>query len=185
MKKYARRDFLKTAAVGTAAIAVLPSLTGLAGVARADGEDDGKRQFSFVVLMQSGTSEHRILLNGGGFFGEGGVQGRGAFTHFRATGTTPPPIVGFGTWKAKRLVGFTEVGAFGSQQGGILDLIVELRASNGTKLRNVEMKVVCNLGPSGTSTGLDEQVRLSGGDLPLTFDTHLAGLTLFSTKSPD
>ena len=74
VKKYARRDFLKTAAVGTAAIAVLPSLTGLAGVARADGEDDGKRQFSFVVLMKSGTSEIRR----GQFPARTGCSGAGA-----------------------------------------------------------------------------------------------------------
>ena len=184
VKTYARRDFLKTAAVGTAAIAVLPSLTGLAGVAGADGDDNKTRQFSFVAQTRKGTSADRVLLDGGSFFNEEEARGEGGSTHFlEGTGTPAPPptIVAFGRWKVKKLVSFTPSATSGAHLGGILNFTVDLRTSTRLRIRGVAMKVVCRF-PAPISAD-SEGVTLSG---PVTFDNPIAGSqTLFSERRPD
>ncbi len=190
MRKYGRRDFLRTAAAGAAGIAVLPSLAGLARADEGDEDADGERQFSIAVATRAGDTADAIILDGGGSFDDEEVDAEGGFTHFQFMGSPPLPVVAHGSWKATRLVKFTQFGStYGSYMAGILDLLVDLHVANGLLIEGASMKVVSNLRQTaGIFTGVDPtgvrlSVPMSSGTL--NFDKPLLGGTLFSAKSED
>ncbi len=127
MKSFTRRGFLKTTAVGTAAIAVLPSF---AQSARAEG--DLANQFTFIAAAKAAGGMDVVLLDGGGFWGGGDVKGQGGFTHFSSF---PTSVIAFGRWKAKKFVGFTPAGSRGDHFGGSSDSAPTSRRPAESKLR--------------------------------------------------
>jgi hypothetical protein len=105
-----------------------------------------------------------MALNGDGKFGPKHVEGGGTFVLFNdAPDGTPKPILGFGRWKAKKFVSYTNVaGSYGPIIASILelevDLIIEFPAPEvvpGT------LRLVCNVDPAGLTTGEPEGFTLT------------------------
>lgn len=101
-----RREFLKRAGVGSAALVSLPAL---AGTAQATGAL--QRRYVAVAFSQGPTIasvSHRIAVNAAGFFiPEAGVvlpNGVGTFVHFDNARPVPKPIIAFGKWRPEAFV---------------------------------------------------------------------------------
>jgi hypothetical protein len=164
-----RRKFLRRVGTGTVALGSLPLLAGRAW-AQEDGEDKG---FHFLcVSLASAPATDRVLLLGDGTFDEAGnVEGGGKFDHWKMMGSAPLPIVSTGTWRARKFVSFALAGntapgdpegTHGPYQAGVLTLNADFYPIGQEKMKDVELEVVCNLGPAGASTtGLDEGVYLT------------------------
>src|SRR5712692_7203938 len=87
-----RRDLLKKAGMGSAALAAIPAIgNGLATVALADGAEG----FHFVCVSVASSTETEILaMQGDGRFNEKEADGGGRFVHFHGSTTIS------GSWKA-------------------------------------------------------------------------------------
>jgi len=133
---------------------------------------------------------HRIIMAGTGKIDDEDVEGGGSFTHFNAASPVPQTVLASGTWKAKSLVSFTLAGLWGSQfVAGILEMTVELVADFPSRaVLPATLRVVCNLGPPGISTGEPEGFKLTVPGAPFspfvqtTFPgtSFPFGLTLFT-----
>lgn len=177
-----REELLKKGGLASLALASLPAL---AHALETPALAAGQTNFSFVVVSAVGGSlvsgADAVILNGGGTFGPAQVHGAGSFTHFTVAAKTPFPIVAHGTWKAKRFVSFELIGTYGAHAAGLLTMLVHLVPAGGpagARAVEAEMKVVCNIGPAGLSTGLPEGVFLT---VPGATYAPAAGLTVFST----
>jgi hypothetical protein len=181
-----RREFLKYAGLGSAALAV-PGAA--AAPAWADHEDEsGATQFHFVVVSGVAGAPDRLLITGDGEFFGGRARGGGTFDHFRAAGTPPLPLVAAGTWEARKVLGFTPLGTHGDFEGGTLTLRATFRPDGGTEIRGVIVEVVCNLGPAGTTTGKPEGVTFTfPAPVSLVFAplNPTLGVTVFSTAGEE
>ncbi len=169
-----RRDVLKGAGVGSAALAMLP-LVGT-GKALASGE----RGFRFVATA-AGTGAvtgHVLVMNGDGEFDGEDADGGGGFVHFIPG--TPPTIVASGEWRAEEVTNFTAFpGIFGGVvQAGVLDLAIELRPLAGGSVP-ATLRVVCNVPVAGGSTGQAEGISVTAGGN--TFN-QAAGLTAITPE---
>lgn len=177
-----RRDFVRKAAVGSVAVAVSPSLVNaFAGSARAD-DDEGEhdRGWWFTAVSRVGETADLVVMTGCGGFSEDDIDGGGSFLHFKG-GTGPPAdIVATGTWRARRLLDFSEVGEWGQLISGVLDADIRLRPVRGSRVP-ATLKIVCNLAPANLQTGLPEGYFLTVGDA--TF-SPFAGNTLFTRRPP-
>jgi hypothetical protein len=151
-----RREFLKYAGLGSAALA-MPGVAAAPAWAHDDDEARGTR-FHFVVLSAVAGAPDRLLITGDGEFDGSRPRGGGAFDHFKAEGTPPLPLVATGTWEADKVLDFKVVGTHGVFEGGILTLEATFETIDGEKIRGVMLEVVCNLGPTGLSTGQEEGV---------------------------
>jgi hypothetical protein len=182
-----RKEFLKKAGVGSAALASLPAL---AGAAWADGEDDDDgRRLRFYLVALSGvapaiTAGDSLLMAGCGSFMEGNVRGGGDFNHFDGTNFgTPDNLVATGKWRATQFLSFEEVGTWGVGVSGVLRVEIQLRPCEGEVISGATLEIVCNLAPAGITTGGVEGFTL---DIPgvATFRQFVPniGLTLFTRR---
>ena len=183
-----RRKFLKQAAVTSVA---LGSFEALGGSALAD---DGRKRYHFLVLSRDGHGQgpEGVIISGEGAFGSGRVNGGGVFDHFKFMPPAPFPVVGTGTWKAKKFVSFTLApihpasnpeGRHGVFQGGTLTLMADFFPQGHAPVRGVELEVACNLGPAGAQTGKEEGVIVmlpDGHEFEPTMPT--TGVTAISTE---
>jgi hypothetical protein len=187
-----RRDFLKKAGLTPLALASLP---GLGGVAWADDDDDEEGHgYVFQALSVGNTTAdgvvHAVIMGGCGRVDEDHVTGGGAFTHFNnaPTAPTPKPILFTGTWEARRLLSFSTIGSFGRLVAGILEARIRLFPEGAGRLK-ATLKVVCNIGPGGLSTGQDEGFFLTvNGSPPFGVFKPLVpplGLTIFTQPEED
>jgi hypothetical protein len=181
-----RKEFLKKAGVGSAALAALPALAGAAW-ADDDDDDDGRRlRFYFVALSGVAptlTEGDSLLMAGCGSFTEGNVRGSGDFVHFDGTNFgTPDNVIATGKWRTTRFLSFEEVGTWGVGVSGILRVEIQLRPCEG-EIRGATLEIVCNLAPAGITTGGVEGFTL---DIPgvATFRQFVPniGLTLFTRR---
>lgn len=164
-----RREFLRSAGIGSLALAGVPVLQ---GVARAAGS---QTNFHFVCVSQiSGTSD-QVAISGDGMIGPATAVGDGAFAHFQAVGSPPFPIVGTGSWRARSLESFDVVGQYGVLVSGIAEMGIDLVTEGGVVPATLE--IVCNIGPGGLGTGEPEGIFLTVDDA--TFEPTL-GLTVFT-----
>ena len=156
-----RRDFITKAGLGTLAAASLPALAKTLAWPDSASAHLG-RGFYFAAVGFAAPPD-RIILTGAGRYSSRDVHGGGNFTHFQATGSPPFPIVGSGRWIATELLSFTPTTppGFGAHRGGILEMQVKLFPTGGSSISGVTMKVVCNIGPGGLSTGEEEGVTLT------------------------
>ena len=119
---------------------------------------------------------------------------RGVFDHFRFIPPPPFPVVGTGTWKAKKFVSFTLApvhppsnpeGRHGVLQAGILKMTADFHPQGGGRVKGVALEVVCNLGPAGANNpGKEEGVYITlpnGHEFEPTKPTT-TGVTVFSTN---
>ena len=182
-----RRTFLKQVGLGSAALA---SVSALEGVASADENDDPFR-FYFVALSGQADALNlgdSIAMSGKGTFSESGVQGRGEFVHFDGTQIPSTDFIATGWWRATELIGFQQIGQWGILVPGVLDLEVKLRPCDGPAIHGATLRIVCNLGPPGilTSPFQQEGYTLTVPGLePFEPFTPNIGLTVFSTHCPD
>lgn len=188
-----RRDFLKTAGLGTVALASIPSL---AETAVAGG---GGRYSAFVALSKAQTVDgvaHTVVMSGFVQFLPPTQEtftafGGGNFVHFdNAPTTTPKPVLAFGTWEVLKLLSYTRLdppGVYGVIEAGILELRIRLtpQQEGAPPPFRAKLRIVCNVGPAGATTGELEGYTLTIPDAPFgpfePFDPAL-GLTHISTR---
>lgn len=183
-----RRDFVKKAGFGSLAMASglsLPTLVdGTLGPREAQAA--GRINFVFAVAtVKEGVDpanlqpgDELFIANGDGSFNGAQVQAQGSFNHVQVAPPPPFPILGHGTWKAKRLVDWSLEGTYGAHLSGTLVMDTILVPASGEKM-DALLTVNCNIPPAGLFTGLPESIIV---DLPdATFGPdNLLGATLFS-----
>ncbi len=130
-----------------------------------DDDDDGRINFQFVSVSRNIAQGAMDILPmiGKGFVTDGHVVANGSYTH-AAGGPPPQPFgfLGFGTWKAKRLVSLTIIGTYGAFTSGTVVMEVTLSPEGGDEVSG-ELTMNCNIPPAGLFTGLDEGHFLSVG----------------------
>ncbi|MBI1927171.1 DUF4331 domain-containing protein [Candidatus Poribacteria bacterium] len=153
--------------------------------------DPTQMNYHFLAVSSAGTIDgvnHLIVMDGNGKFNVGlsQIDGGGSFLHFDGASKVPQTALGYGTWRPKRLVSYNQIGMWGPVGAGILEveieLIPEFSASSPTlSVIPATLKVICNIGAAGISTGLDEGFILSIPDAKLEFKplTPHLGLTAF------
>lgn len=202
--KVGRREFLKKAGLGSIALGSLPAwINALATPALAQG----RRGFAFDAITRAGpegtasSPAHTLIMAGQGHFDPARigspVDGGGVFTHTTLPGPTPRPIVASGTWKARLLVSYKEIGTWGVFAAGISEMVVDLftQLPSPAVVRGARLKVVCNIGAAALiNPGEMEGYTLSipgtdffTGGTPGSFQAIPpggVGLTIFSTAIP-
>lgn len=157
--KVDRREFLRKAGVGSVALASLPTLaTVLAKPAWAQGGTN----FTFLAVSRAGPAgtvaqpAHVLAMGGQGSFDPSKVgshmAGGGLFNHWTAPAAAPPvPLIASGTWKARQLVSYKQIGTHGVAAAGILEMVVDIfrLVPSPATIRGATLKVVANLGPAG------------------------------------
>jgi hypothetical protein len=167
-----RRTFLKRAGLGAVA---LGSASGFALPALAEEELEGeggeRRQATFVALSQGptiGGIQHRIVMNGKIIFNaeRGRAVGGGSLTHFDNAPPVPKPIIASGLWKTVEFLDYDtlDLPPYGVIQASILD--VGIVAGAGEEQISAQLRVVCNVGPGGISTGEPEGFVLDVPESP-------------------
>lgn len=182
-----RRELLKRAGAGSAALAAFPAL---AGTAWADDDSDRRRRrFYFqAVSGQAATisTGESIIMGGCGSFGHRSVRGGGEFVHFDGTKIPSPDFIATGSWRATRFESFEEVGTWGVGVAGILTVKIKLVPCKGPVIRGATLVVVCNIGPAGLMTGKHEGFSLTvSGLAPFSPFHPELGLTFFTRPCDD
>lgn len=124
-----RRQILQGAGALSAAgiIAALSPMTAAAG-----DDEGGKTTYQFLDLSDGtgGVSGKALFINGVGKVGSG-VTGGGNYAIFDPTTGSP---LDFGSWRAKKLLSFTNVGTVvAGFLGGTLTMEVTLKSAHGGK----------------------------------------------------
>jgi hypothetical protein len=152
-----RRDFLKRAGVGSAAVAAFPLL---AEPAFAHGRNRAVHVLSIskAPTTSDGVAHTMIMTGRAHFHGpDRSIRGGGYFQHFNnaASAPTPKPVLAAGRWRATHLGNVDVIGAWGVFAAGVVDMTVELRpltgtaATPGSRIEGVTVRIVCNLGFAG------------------------------------
>ena len=180
-----RKEFLKRAGVGAV---VLGSVPAFADVAWADDDDDDARRFYFQALSGQASAVNlgeTIVMGGCGSFRESKVRGGGEFVHFDGTKIPSRDFIATGSWKAKRVLSWQEIGTWGVAVAGILEMRVSLIPCEGRAIRGATLNIVCNLGPAGIITSPFQQEGFTltvPGLAPFRAFTPNVGLTLFTRQ---
>jgi hypothetical protein len=179
-----RREFLKRAGAGSAALAAFPAL---AEAAWAHDDDDFKRRrFYFQAVSGQAatlTGGNSILMSGCGSFSHRSVRGGGEFVLFDGRKVPSPDFIATGSWRAARFLSFEEVGTWGVGVSGILQMEIKLLPCDGPVITGATLKIVCNIGPAGLETEPFQQEGFTltvPGLAPFSPFTPPAGLTLFT-----
>lgn len=161
-----RREFLKKAGIGAVVLASAPGILGtLTQSARASGSQE--RPFRFAAFSAAGTIggvAHRITMNGSGTVDpeEPEVEGEGTFVHFNNAPAAPKPILAFGRWEADELVNFiTGFGTWGAIEAGIIEMTADLFPVGLPRVEGATLRIICNIGPAGITTGEPEGFKLT------------------------
>jgi hypothetical protein len=178
-----RREFLKRAGAGSAALAAFPAL---AEASWAHDDDFGRRRFYFQAVSGQAatlTGGESILMSGCGSFSHRSVRGGGEFVHFDGTKVPSLDFIATGSWRATRFLSFEEVGTWGVGVSGILQMEINLLPCDGPAIHGATLKIVCNIGPAGLVTTPFQQEGFTltvPGLAPFSPFTPPAGLTLFT-----
>ena len=179
-----RREFLKRAGAGSAAVAAFPAL---AESAWAHDDDFKRRRFYFQAVSGQAatlTGGESIVMSGCGSFTHRSVHGGGEFVHFDGTRIPSPNFIATGSWRATRFLSFEEVGTWGVGVSGILQMEIKLLPCAGPAI-GATLKIVCNIGPAGLATKPFQQEGFTltvPGTAPFSPFTPPAGLTLFTRR---
>lgn len=142
----------------------------------------GPMNFFFISVVQDAGGTI-LAMNGTGKFNPAQVEGHGSFTHINPSGTPPFPVIGSGTWKAKKLISFTPTSppTYGAHAAGVLEMEIHLVPDGGSVIP-ATLTVVCNIPPASLFTGLPEGIVLTVPSLSATFGpAGPTNVTLFST----
>jgi hypothetical protein len=184
-----REEFLKRAGVGSVLLASLPAFAGPAW-AHDDDEDDGRRGFVFQALSGQAatlTGGEAIVMSGCGSFRESRATGGGEFVHFDGRLIPSPAFIATGSWRARQVLSFTEIGTWGVGVAGILELAIKMRPCEGKRF-DALLKIVCNIGPAGLVTSPFQQEGFTltvPGLTPFAPFTPNIGLTFFTRDCPE
>ena len=159
MSQMDRKTLLQRAGVGAGALAV-PALFGTEAAFALP--PNGQHFYAAVAFSQAppvtgGPANPRIAANICGNFkpDAGWIKGGGNWILMNWNGTPGTAVeLGSGFWRPTELVDYTT--GFGSPKGLIQASIVDLRADFEGLANNVPMKLICNIGPFGISTGQPE-----------------------------
>jgi hypothetical protein len=173
LNRISRREFLKKAAVGAAAAALLPSfVSNLAPIARAASQPEPVT-FQFAAVSKAPPVEgveHRIAMSGNGLVTPGNVAAGGSFTHYDNSGLKDPKtILQSGEWKATDLVDFNLIGTWGNGpfSAGTVEMDVNLNRQFPSELViPARLKVIANLGSAGLTTGQPQGFTLTIPNAP-------------------
>ena len=169
-----RREFLKKAGIGSAAIAALPALGELLATPVLASDRIG---FHLVAASKMGTE--RVIMAGDGLLTDSEATGGGTFVHFSSTDLS---VIATGTWKAKRLNSFSRVGTpLGLGSSGIADMDIDLIPANNERVDG-NLKIFCDLPGPGRFSGGDEGFVLTVDGK--TFEQAGVGASLFTLGAP-
>ena len=170
-----RREFLKKAGIGSAALATLPALGELlATPVLADN------RIGFNLVAASFNGAERVILAGDGLMTDSEATGGGTFVHFSVS-TGVPVVIATGAWKAKRLRSFTTVGnpPFGLATSGVAEMDIDLIPANNQRVEG-QLTIFCDL--PGRPAGGDEGFILTVDGK--TFTQTGVGASLFTFGAP-
>ncbi len=162
-----RREFLKKAGLGAVALGSWPALVHLAG---GPALAQGRRAFRFLAVSAAGAGagQHLVAMGGQGVSDpsrgpSSAVDGGGSFFHFQPAASPPFPLVASGTWTARLLVSYREIGTYGGHAAGIGEFVIDIRRvqPSSAVLRGAVLRIFCNIGPAGLQTGEIEGYALS------------------------
>lgn len=153
-----RRDFIKKAGAASLALA---SVSLLAAPAAA-GEQRRGLGYRWMSVSRNPGQTEQIVMNGDGLVNHGQVTGGGNFIHVQLGGPPPLPLLGTGTWRARKLVSFETIGTFGTFAAGTLVMDTWLLPVQGGRVP-AQVTVNCNVPPGGLFTGLPEGFFLDVG----------------------
>lgn len=166
-----RRDFLKKAGLGSLALGSLSAMVNaLIKPALGQMMTPSQRGYVFLALSAAGTGagQHIIAMGGRGTFdparGAGSpVDGGGSFFHFQPAASPPFPLVASGTWKARLLTSYREIGTYGGSASGISEFVIDIQRirPSPASIRGAVLTIYCNLAPGGLQTGGIEGYTLS------------------------
>jgi len=169
-----RREFLKKAGIGSAALAALPALGDLLATPVLASD---RTSFKLVAASKMGTE--RVIMAGDGLMTGSEATGGGTFVHFSAADLS---VIATGVWKANRLRSFTTVGTpFGLGTSGIADMDIDLIPANNVRV-NARLQIFCNLPGPGRFSGEDEGFILTVDGK--TFTQAGVGASLFTFGAP-
>ncbi len=159
-----RREFLKKVGLGSLALGSLPTLVDMAAKPALAANHRG---FRFLAISSAGP-QHLIAMGGQGVFepsrgASSPVEGGGSYFHFSPAARPPFPLVAAGTWKARLLVSYREIGTYGGAAAGIVEFVIDIfrQQPSPATIRGALLRMHCNLGPGGLQTGETEGYVLS------------------------
>ena len=170
-----RREFLKKAGIGSAALATLTALGELLATPVL-----ASNWIGFKLVAASAMGTERLIMAGDGLMTDSEATGGGTFVHFSAVDLS---VIATGTWKAKRLHSFTTVGTpLGLGTSGIADMDIDLIPANNVRVEG-RLKIFCDLPGPGRFSGGEEGFMLTVGDK--TFEQAGIGASLFTFGAPN
>jgi hypothetical protein len=126
-----------------------------------------QRGFLFLTLGGAG-SQHLIVMGGRGVFDPAqgpasSVEGGGNFFHIQPATSPPFPIVASGTWKARLLTSYREIGTYAGAASGIAEFVIDMQRLRPSPalIRGAVLRQFCNIPPGGLETGETEGISLS------------------------
>ncbi len=162
------------AAIRLAALAFLLILVNTLAAPTAGNKDreryrSGVRVYKFVAFSHADTAADgtipRMGMTGSGTFSaeRGEVQGGGNYVRDNAAEPVPRTVLDFGTWLATDIVSFDLVpdGTFGRITAGVLVLRIRLFSDVDGSVSTATLRLICNIGDAGITTGLTEGFRLT------------------------
>jgi len=179
-----RRQFLKKAGLGSAALASLPFIDGALAAPAWAGVESGGDGFFFQVVSKSTTGSDLLIISGCGNITQGGVSGGGSFVHFVPEDGPPFPIEATGTWTADALIGYEPIGNYGALTAGIMRMTATAHLEPHELDVPVDLRVVCNIGPGNLFTPHEEGVTVRVPSQGLLFEPQdpPVGLTVFTRQ---
>jgi len=152
-----RKQFLKTARLGSIAAASVLALLGALATS-ASAQDTRPVRFRFVCLSRTATvDEVRYVaqLNGEGLIQRStfGVRvfAAGSYNIYIDTSPVPKTIFSSGTWRGGRLNVFQLDGTYGALAAGHLGMGIDLVPSKGPVMP-ATITIRCNIGAAGFTT---------------------------------
>jgi hypothetical protein len=158
-----RREFL-TVGAGSIALATLPALPTLGA------HEDGRTGFHFLTISAHTGGTDVLAMSGNGRVGSDRVFGGGVWDHLDNDPALPlpKPVLGTGRWWAARLISLNVIGTHGVLAAGTVEMEARFFEQSGIRFRGT-IKVTCNLGFAGLSTGEPEGVTTEIPDFAITF----------------
>ena len=171
-----RREFLKKAGIGSAALATLPALGELLATPALASDRIG-----FKLTAASKMGAERVILAGEGLMTASEATGGGTFVHFTVSKGVPV-LIATGVWKTKRLHSFTTVGTpLGLGTSGVAVMDIDLIPVNNVRVP-ASLTIYCDLpGPGRFSGGEEGFVLTVDGK---TFEQSGVGASLFTFGAP-